>query len=522
MPFTLKLDLKKIIIAISLLNVAIVLLVVLYATRQNEKIVLTQNTIDYSLAYSKKIGAVIEDYVTHMRADLKYSANVLSKNFGNPDTVNQEAHRSFYQSESFNSVLVVDSKGIVKEAYPSERANLKNTLINSPGAQEALREKKSIISKPYISVTGNLIISVSEPIFSPEGEYLGYINGAIYLKHKNMFSHLLDEHFYNEESMITTLDADGSVIQSTQNNSIGQRWSQPKVLNLIAQHQTTGFEVEDTSGEVLISSLYYIDSLGWSILIQTPASATINKLNELLQQFFIKTAPFAVLSILIIYISSNLIPKPLWQLANLTKVMSPQSANHIQRINAWYFEAAQLKQAVIKGFKSTNQHIRTLNQDAMTDYLTGLLNRRGMEHAVEGLRSSAQGFSVIAIDIDHFKRVNDTYGHDMGDQVLQQVAQKMKAASRNLDILCRQGGEEFLILSPKTDAHGASLLAERLRQHIQNSILLDNKAVTVSTGVAEYHPKTTENLEDVFLHADQALYQAKTLGRNRTVVYPFS
>lgn len=158
---------------------------------------------------------------------------------------------------------------------------------------------------------------------------------------------------------------------------------------------------------------------------------------------------------------------------------------------------------------------------ATTDYLTGLLNRReGFRRIIaEFSRTERAGKPLCAmmLDIDHFKHINDTHGHLAGDFVLKTLAATLKKALRGSDILCRYGGEEFLIVLPETGFEETSILAERLRIQIEQSILHtdDHKKlnVTISIGVAGHQPG--ETYEQLIARADQTLYQAKESGRNR-------
>jgi diguanylate cyclase (GGDEF)-like protein len=137
---------------------------------------------------------------------------------------------------------------------------------------------------------------------------------------------------------------------------------------------------------------------------------------------------------------------------------------------------------------------------------------------VEHLQASATPFSVVALDIDHFKRVNDTYGHTIGDQVIQGVAQLMRDCSRPSDILCRNGGEEFLILLPGVAPTEAAIVAERLRGRIEGRDISQVGHITVSAGVAQW-PAAGPDVAQAFHAADAALYAAKQQGRNRVVLH---
>jgi len=157
------------------------------------------------------------------------------------------------------------------------------------------------------------------------------------------------------------------------------------------------------------------------------------------------------------------------------------------------------------------------------DSLTGLLNRRAIEYLldreIQRLQRFGEGFSVLIVDIDHFKRINDRLGHAAGDVVLCAVAKALQVQAREVDRVARFGGEEFCVILPHTLHEGALQAAERLRDAIRNlSIEWQDEviSVTVSTGVATAH-RTDDALDDLLQRADQALYQAKEAGRNRVV-----
>src|SRR5712671_4879791 len=161
---------------------------------------------------------------------------------------------------------------------------------------------------------------------------------------------------------------------------------------------------------------------------------------------------------------------------------------------------------------------------AITDQLTGLHNRRYMARHLDTLMknaSEAKPISFLIMDIDYFKAVNDTYGHDVGDEVLRDFASRIGANVRGIDLACRYGGEEFVVVMPDTDAGYAYTVAERLRQSIELTPFPISRApdkinVTASIGIASSNGNGDDS--DKLLHrADQALYRAKREGRNRVI-----
>ena len=162
---------------------------------------------------------------------------------------------------------------------------------------------------------------------------------------------------------------------------------------------------------------------------------------------------------------------------------------------------------------------------AITDQLTGLHNRRYMSRRLDTLMADSakngRPLAFVIMDIDFFKQVNDTYGHDMGDEVLKEFASRIKANVRGIDLACRYGGEEFVVAMPDTDMAFATNIAERLRHSIETTpVKISHNPgylnITISIGIARCEGKS-DTAEKLLHRADQALYRAKRTGRNKVV-----
>ena len=180
--------------------------------------------------------------------------------------------------------------------------------------------------------------------------------------------------------------------------------------------------------------------------------------------------------------------------------------------------AMQAAQAVLRA-----QLFEAMERMATTDGLTGLLNHRTFQQRFDEVLAQARRYgrkvSVLLTDVDHFKSVNDTYGHPTGDLVLKGVARVLKEKARDTDIVARYGGEEFAIVMPETDGKGAHVIAERIREAIMAEVFQSEQGplkVTLSVGVATY-PDSHQDKQGLFDLADQCLYFAKRNGRNQSV-----
>ena len=169
--------------------------------------------------------------------------------------------------------------------------------------------------------------------------------------------------------------------------------------------------------------------------------------------------------------------------------------------------------------------VRATIEMAVTDALTGLYNRRYLEthlgQLIDHAANRGKPLSVLTVDVDFFKSINDTHGHSAGDRVLQELAGRIRASTRNVDIACRTGGEEFVIVLPSTEVHVAQRIGERMRKVMSakrfNAGVEGGLGITVSIGVAGLRPGE-DRTETLLKRADGALYQAKRDGRNRVVV----
>ncbi|MCG8551895.1 MAG: diguanylate cyclase [Desulfobacterales bacterium] len=183
--------------------------------------------------------------------------------------------------------------------------------------------------------------------------------------------------------------------------------------------------------------------------------------------------------------------------------------------------------STIKELNELKLELKNLREAAKTDMLTGLLNRRGFEDAVElpmkEARQETTPLTLIIADIDRFKRINDTYGHLTGDNVLKLISKLLQKHIKGKDIAGRFGGEEFIMALPETKMDGGFALAEQIRTSLETmrwqskSSGKDMGAITISMGVAQFIPG--EDLNTFVARADKALYTAKEKGRNRTCTH---
>jgi diguanylate cyclase (GGDEF)-like protein len=163
-------------------------------------------------------------------------------------------------------------------------------------------------------------------------------------------------------------------------------------------------------------------------------------------------------------------------------------------------------------------YLDSCEEEAFTDHLTGLANRRRferqMDREIDRTRRYGRPFCLLLLDLDYFKAVNDNYGHEAGDEVLQRLAKILQVGTRGIDLAARVGGDEFAVLLTETNLQAGEEVAERLRAAVERAEIHEIARLTASFGIAEF-PRSASTAPELFVAADAAMYEAKAEGRNR-------
>jgi diguanylate cyclase (GGDEF)-like protein len=290
-------------------------------------------------------------------------------------------------------------------------------------------------------------------------------------------------------------------------------WS--KTVDAALRCESGSMTVHNYKGVPMLAGYAQVPGAGWAVVAQQPREISLAPLNTLMRDVFQGMVPAALIGFLLIWLGTLLICRPLNQLSRIARQLSaPQASEQLRHVKAWYREAFSIRQAMLAGVQLLQAKLGHMNQQVLTDPMTGLANRRAMDEELRSLERAGRTYSVLSLDIDHFKRVNDNFGHDKGDLALKQVAQTLQTYSRTGDLACRAGGDEFLLILPETDVESASAIAERIRQAIATSDIPTVGRITASIGVAtcEHQPATAEI---VLKKADECPYRAKQGSRNR-------
>ncbi|MBH9742255.1 sensor domain-containing diguanylate cyclase [Vibrio navarrensis] len=511
-----RLNLRKLILSLGIFGVLITLFNTFYSIYNVQRELIIRKTIDSNRVYAEKMAEMTDGFLDSALSQLKFSASLLSTEMKSTDILDIETDRLRLQTDSFNSVVIVNSEGIIISVSP-ETIQVKGIKLKGERELQSLKAQAPTITNPFISPAGNYLTSISYPIFTKSGEYLGYIGGTIYLEKENILTTLLGKHTYKDGSYISVVDRNGTLIYHPDRSRVGQNVYNEAIVDVLKGEQG-GKDIFNSQGVEMLTGYAPVKESGWGIIVQKSKELTLAALDEQMRKVFISSLPVGIITLFLIWISSVFISRPLWQLASAVRNSNDHAKTmiNLKQIKPWYFEASHLRSSFLRTFSIVSNTIDRLNIESLTDALTGLLNRRGLERALEKFNHDSYPISALALDIDYFKNVNDTFGHNVGDELLINISTLMKAQAREQDIVCRAGGEEFIVFLQRTDLKSAFDVAERVRKAVEEFNFPSVGHVTISIGISCALERGAP-MESIIKNADEALYIAKKTGRNKTV-----
>ncbi|GEK11040.1 GGDEF domain-containing protein [Pseudoalteromonas sp. McH1-7] len=507
------LDLKKLILILASLCIFTSLLNALFSSYQVQKQVMVTDTLEANRAYATKLADVTDLFLQSVLMQLKASSNVIAQNLNNSAQIDNELKQMLVRTNSFDSVVLVSASGKIIGAQPSS-LGITGTMLKNEVETSPLRKQTPYIVGPFISPAGNLMVSPTHPIFDNNGNYLGFIAAGIYLKGDNILGKLLSNHHHQDKTYVYVTGPNGKLIYHHDDHRIGQDVTANEVVTSLTRKGSGANQIINTQGVEMLAGYASVETSGWGVVAQRPLAVTMSQLSDTMSHVLKTTVPFTVFLLICVLGFGGLIAKPLWRLAKLSEQVQDGRNIDFPHVATWYYEATWLYQAMHGSVKHLGAQVQRFDDERKQDQLTLLFNRRGMEKWLETAYEQATPFSIIALDIDHFKRVNDTFGHHIGDTVIQKLAELMRRNAREQDHLCRSGGEEFLMFLPHVEISQATKIAERLRHCTETTVFADAGHITISLGVSHW-PTCSEDLHHALKLADRSLYQAKANGRNR-------
>ncbi|MED4783322.1 sensor domain-containing diguanylate cyclase [Brevibacillus choshinensis] len=514
-----KISLTTLLTGLVSLSVLLTLTILLFASYQSKKKSLIDTTLTLNYSSAVKMSQTIDSLFISMQNSLHYSAIILSNmNSMNTDEVYPNLELLRHSSNYFNSIAVVDETGLIRSASPKSLGTVGKYIITEE-AKAALASKKPYVSKPYISATSKrLIVFMSAPIYDKNGIYRGYIGGSLYLQEKNILNMIFANNPSDKlGSYFYIVGSNGHVLFHRDKSRIGEDISANQVVQKLMLNQNGREEMVNLRGEALLAGYVKVPTNGWGVVVVSPISVVSEQLNAQLKAILLYTLPPFVLVMLVVIMLARRLARPFVSLANLVGKMGSEKVEIPDGKRHWNREADLLTEAIRYAVGEITKQTEQLTQEAMTDPLTGLTNRRTLEAIIHRWLKEKTPFSIVIMDIDKFKTINDTYGHQAGDEVLKHFAKIIVSSTRPDDVCCRFGGEEFIALLPHANSAVAYHVAERIRSTLEKSATPVGETITVSQGISHY-PSHSNSAEELIHLADQALYKAKESGRNRTMI----
>src|SRR5213082_2977075 len=286
----------------------------------------------------------------------------------------------------------------------------------------------------------------------------------------------------------------------------------------LLEHEGLTIEFTGLQGDRVVASAKRVPHVEWAVLVQVPAAEAFRQVTHLRNVTMLIVATLLVGVGLLAYVLGLLIARPLNRLTGgAARVAGGDLAVDLPVVGGGELGyVTEVFNDMVARLRDSHHELERLS---ITDDLTGLFNRRyvmeALANEVRRSRRLEHPFTLLMLDVDHFKEYNDAYGHLAGDAALARVAAILKESTRDVDCAARYGGEEFVILLPETEAAGATETAQRIQARLTGDELVGGK-LTLSVGVAQF-PEDGESPEDLLAGADAALHQAKREGRNRVL-----
>lgn len=483
----------------------------------NGREALAAQTLRLNEYHAEELARIGSTAIETMQKSLQESAAYAAAVNSEPEMVRRNLEYFKKSNGFFNSVVIINENAIL--TYSAPNLGLTQKRITTPQIMQALSAKIPSISPPYIGPTGRYLVTVSQPLFSADGTYHGIIAGSIYLKEENRLGEILGTQSRKDDgSYFYVIDESGKYVYYPNGRLIGEEVTDKMVQRAFSSGGSGSATIDQQDGKRFLAGHAVIPQTGWCVVFQTPYTNILESAEASTFETGIYMLPAVVIVFLLTLYVSHKLSMPLHTLARYTENMANRKAPEgIPNVDDWNYETKMLKEAILLAERKSREAEAYLLREANHDPLTGLLNRRTLESLADEWMQQNKKFSVIFLDIDHFKSVNDKYGHQKGDEVLRELGAMLSDQIGPHNHCFRYGGEEFVLLLSNAGEEDALFAAERIRTSVEVSRMPIPQRITVSLGIAVCRDESSS--EVLFRKADLALYRAKESGRNRSVVF---
>ncbi|NBC28964.1 MAG: diguanylate cyclase [Spirochaetes bacterium] len=484
----------------------------------------------------------IDRYFDERRADIGRLAAALERSFGDPEAMLAEMERFRDAEQEFTSANFRRRDGVTDISGPAEDGV---DFSDRAYFQEALRGNATLSDVIVGRVSGNPIVILAHPVRDRDDQVAGVVFGAVSVR---TVADLIASARVSPDSESYILKQDGTMITRSDYEprlraqgelEAGSAMSlvvESEIYRRAVNQERSGRIYRSYWGGQVLGNYRWVNDDRWILIYEQPWQSVTERYEDTLRiSALIALLIGAGLIVLLVRVART-ITDPVDLLARVSQSYFSDQETATLRQEDFRNAPAELQQladAFGTMLSRVESDITRIEETSRRDGLTGLLKREVFETESCGLidfcRRSELPIAVLVMDIDHFKAVNDTYGHAAGDTALRIAADQMAKTIRDSDVLCRYGGEEFAVFVPNASADQGKELAERIRRDIEmHAITLPEEriTVTISVGVVAADPSApssaeldpAELLATLVKRADRALYDAKRAGRNRVVV----
>jgi len=515
---------------------------------QNRKFLsekITQELMDVSAQASREVDLWFKERL--------YDVRVFSSSY----MLSENLEKIFFKSSGQNETTVAlrrlkDYLGSVREKFiPYDELvliDVQGNTVASSAAQgnpvnmpekwlDTARSGKRIIGEPYREEAGsNAVMVIGEPIQDGQGRLLGVLVAKLNF---HTIGLSLESYVHGQEVELQLVTQEGLLLASSR--SARAEPLKPVLAKKIAQRLFSGERgpvgYEGSEGGTVVGTLKKVPELNWGVVAEKNREKAYSQIVRLRNLTLLLVAAVVLGIGLCAYLLGVAMVRPL---GLLTRGAARVSAGDLDvdvrvRTRTEIGYLAEVFNHMVAKLRQGRQELATANEAlrekntqleelSITDSLTGLYNRHHLMETLAGevarCRRHNRAFTLLIMDIDHFKSYNDTYGHLAGDEVLRRTGVLLKESIRSCDYAARYGGEEFILILPETEAEGGVETAERIRNQIAEKDMGadgDPLKVTISAGVASF-PRDGDDPHSLIKRADAALYEAKRRGRNRVVL----
>lgn len=528
--------------------------------RQNETLMRTTEQKNFEAA--RNLATAVNTIKSLMFQQLGGTASYIAEEGLSVEGDSRRLGRLLMGSRIFNGAMVVDGGGRVAETTP-ETGYVKGDQLADSDLFKAERGPGPWMSKPFIAPDGHRVILAMHPLSVQGKQVPVYLSGLIDLEGRNVFSDMFEHTIKSGPGTYAYLVNDqGEMLMNAQQDRAGEVVPADRLMAAFSKeaHEKQRGQGEtrqggtpppprssppppppgkdaaagegqdppgpsshvatlaDGHGVQTIVGYLPVGELDWGIVVQSSASIVTKAKHDFLITQLKWCLPLIAAFLLLSLWMARKLAAPFSQLTAAARaIASGGRAGYPPFESHWNYEAHHLARAMMMAVQGLQNQADRLGLQARTDRLTGLANRAGLEDWLMARESNDTGYTLLVIDIDHFKTVNDKYGHKIGDETLVYLAHILRSECRETDLVCRLGGEEFVAILPGEKMKGGTDLAEKVRRRAESTISPTGQPITVSIGVATAAPEQGFDFERTFQQADEALYAAKRSGRNRTM-----